>query len=338
MNKITNFLIASKANDYHPGVLSFRAFIAYGLILLFLRLLLGTLPAGSAAVESGTLMSLINSERSQRNLSTLQTNQSLLTAAGQKSQDMIDRDYFAHQDPDGNYVWGKITGAGYTSYKILGENLAVDFATSEGMIKAWLDSPTHRDNLLHTEFLDQGLQALYGDYNGRYTNLTTSLFGAKASQASPPPPPAPQPKPAPEPPPPLPPAPTPKPSPPKPPPAPPPAPQPKPLPAPPPPAPEAPAYQTPVSTTTLNTSGAGRDIQTGTGSGQIKAEFWKNLASAYTTSKILFTLFGLAILVILGLDSIIIYRRELQLARSHSSYHFFTFMLITLVSIFIWWW
>src|SRR3989344_6717682 len=183
MAKIANFFLPSETNNYRPAVLSYKAFLIYGIILLLLRLLLGALPADSAAVDSSTLMNLINQERISRNLVSLVTHQSLLAASVQKSQDMIDRDYFAHVNPDGDYVWPLITGAGYGQYKILGENLAVDFATSEGMIKAWLDSPTHRANLLHDEFLEQGLTALYGDYKGRYTNLTASLFGARIASA-----------------------------------------------------------------------------------------------------------------------------------------------------------
>lgn len=188
MTNLKTLLIAGPGNNYHPPVLSYKAFIGYGLALLLLRLLLGAIPAQSSAVDSGVLMKLINTERTQRNLTSLIAHSSLAAAASQKAQDMIDRDYFAHIDPDGNYVWGKIVAAGYTPYRILGENLALDFSTSEGMIKAWLDSPTHRANLLHTEFVNQGLSAVYGDYQGRYTNLTASLFGALVTTPKPSPP------------------------------------------------------------------------------------------------------------------------------------------------------
>lgn len=183
MSRFTSFFIASEENGYRPPVLSYRAFLAYALILILLRLVLGILPAQSAAVESAALMNLINQERQRRNFGALLEHPNLLSAASTKAQDMIDRDYFAHVDPDGNYVWPAIIKAGYFPYKILGENLAIDFATAEGMVKAWIDSPTHRANLLHPEFIHQGLAALYGDYQGRYTNLTASLFGAPPTAA-----------------------------------------------------------------------------------------------------------------------------------------------------------
>src|SRR3989344_8491 len=180
--------------NIQPKFFSHTVFLVFGLLFVLIRVLFGAPTAQSSAVDSATLAELINQERGARNLSILVTHPSLLIAASEKAQDMIDRDYFAHVDPDGNYVWGRIVKAGYGSYKILGENLAVDFVTSEGMIKAWLDSPTHRANLLHEDFLDQGLSALYGDYQGRYTNLTASLFGSRQGSVKPPaPPPAPAP-------------------------------------------------------------------------------------------------------------------------------------------------
>lgn len=310
MHKIKKFLIACPENQYTPPVLSYKAFIAYGSILLILRLLLGFFGVTASAVDSQILMRLINEERSNRNLTVLATNQSLLQAASGKAQDMIDRDYFAHIDPDGNYVWGRIKNAGYDPYRILGENLALDFSTSEGLIKAWLDSPTHRANMMHAEFLDQGLSAQYGDYQGRYTNLTASLFGALATAvkpkseikssppapktANPPPPttaPAPDPKPAPMPP-----------------------------------------VQPAVKLNPPPAKPAFSALQKNMGERQL------NFLSPIALSRLIFTIFGLFLLAVLLVDSAIIYRRQLQLQRSYSSYHLSTFFFIVLVSILIWWW
>ena len=305
MSKIANFLIASEENGYRPRVLSYWAFIMYGLVLLALRFFLGTLPADSSVVESKTLMSLINQERRNRNIPQLITHSSLMAAASQKSLDMIDRDFFNHVDPDGNYVWGKIINAGYYPYKTLGENLALDFATAEGMVKAWIDSPTHRENLLRLEFTDQGMAALYGDYQGRYTNLTTNLFGALAFPQKPP-----QEEPqvksetpvnqeelA--------------------------APESEPQPA------EEEKKTMPEETTNPEARPSPEPVSTTAPPKYLPVFEW---------SRTIFTSFGIFMLLILSIDSVIINRRELEVHRSHSSYHFFGFTLIVLVSILIWWW
>lgn len=311
MDKLTNFFIATESNNYRPPVLSYKAFLIYGVVLIILRFLLGSVwQVQGAAVESSLLMQLVNQERRARNIPALLTSQKLVSASSLKSQDMIDRDYFDHVDPDGNYVWGKIVASGYSPYKILGENLAVDFATSEGMVKAWIESPTHRTNLLHTSFLDQGLAALYGDFQGRYTNLTTSLFGTLLTQE-------PQPRsaattnPSPL-------APTP------------------PLPARAPQGPSDAIEQAPEQTLPPPEP-APLPPPARAPSGQ-PTEPTQTSPSPLALTRNIFTLFGIALLFLLTTDSVIIYRKAPLVVRSHSSYHLLSFALIVLVSILIWWW
>jgi len=143
-------------------------------------------------------MEKINEERKNRNIPPLFSDNRLSQAATEKTGDMFERDYFDHVNPDGNFVWPIIQKTGYYPYRLLGENLAIDFTTESGVVKAWLNSPSHRENLLNAEFADQGMSAQYGDYQSRYTSLVTNLFGTLvesfSSNPSPPPqtPPAPQ--------------------------------------------------------------------------------------------------------------------------------------------------
>ncbi|MBI4054074.1 MAG: CAP domain-containing protein [Candidatus Doudnabacteria bacterium] len=163
-----------------------------GLILLliiltgYLSISLQTSRARASAIDSSSLMEKINAERTNRAIPPLNASTKLAAAAGAKTQDMFARGYFDHLDPDGKYVWPLVEAAGYKPYKILGENLAVDFSTEEGIVRAWINSPTHRDNLLRNDFLDQGLNAAYGTFQERYTALVTSLFGTLAVSAAPP--------------------------------------------------------------------------------------------------------------------------------------------------------
>lgn len=148
----------------------------------------------AASIDSASLMEKINQERVNRNIPALLTSPRLSVASAAKTDDMFTRGYFDHVDPDGHYVWPTIEAAGYKPYRLLGENLAIDFSTEDGIIRAWIDSPTHRDNMLRAEFADQGLNARYGDFQSRYTSLVTSLFGSLAIEVKPKIPPAPQPE------------------------------------------------------------------------------------------------------------------------------------------------
>ncbi len=48
---------------------------------------------------------------------------------------------------------------------------------SDGVMKAWLDSTTHRDNLLRKEYTDVGFAVVNGILNGEETTLVVQMFG-----------------------------------------------------------------------------------------------------------------------------------------------------------------
>jgi hypothetical protein len=208
--RLRDILIPTEYNDYKPWIITPQALAVFCVVIWGLRFLLPSVATQAAnTIDATDLMNKINLERTQRFIPALTINSKLSVAATAKSQDMITRSYFAHVDPDGNYVWPKVTAAGYTPYLTLGENLAMDFTSANDVINAWMNSPTHRANIVNEKFEDQGLGSIAGFYEAsRETIAVTSLFGTL--QKTPPPPPAPTPTPTPTP---TPPAPTPTPTP-----------------------------------------------------------------------------------------------------------------------------
>jgi uncharacterized protein YkwD len=128
-----------------------------------------------------TILGQVNKERTERNLIALNDNNKLQTAAQQKATDMIIRHYFSHTDPEGNYLWPRIVAQGYTPYLQLGENLAIEFYSTESLVAAWMNSPTHRANILNENFKDQGMGLDFGDVQkNQYHSAIVNTFGAQA--------------------------------------------------------------------------------------------------------------------------------------------------------------
>ena len=201
--KLSRYLIASELNDYKPWITTSPALGLFCLVIWGLRVIVpASITLAASAIDANDLMSKINLERTQRFIQPVTTNSKLITAAGGKASDMLTRSYFAHVDPDGNYVWPRIQAAGYKPYMTLGENLAMDFNSADGVVSAWMNSPTHRENIVNAKFQDQGVASVSGLYEpGHNTTLVVSLFGAlyKSQTPSPAPAPTPAPKPAPPP-------------------------------------------------------------------------------------------------------------------------------------------
>jgi hypothetical protein len=48
---------------------------------------------------------------------------------------------------------------------------------SDGVVTAWMNSPTHRDNILKKEYTDVGFAIVNGVLNGEETTLVVQMFG-----------------------------------------------------------------------------------------------------------------------------------------------------------------
>ncbi len=107
------------------------------------------------------LVNLLNENRRSLGLSTLRENATLDQVAMEKAQDMVKNGYFAHQSPSGISPWFWFKKAGYV-YKYAGENLAVGFADSKTVYDAWFNSPSHKANILNTDYTEVGTAVITG--------------------------------------------------------------------------------------------------------------------------------------------------------------------------------
>ncbi len=130
-----------------------------------------------ADVTKTALIELTNQERGELGLGSLKENQKLDQAAYQKAMDMINNDYFSHFSPSGISPWYWFKQAGY-NYRIAGENLAIGFIDSEEVFRAWINSPSHKANLVNNRFDETGLAVLEGNFNGSETTVVVQLFGS----------------------------------------------------------------------------------------------------------------------------------------------------------------
>lgn len=132
-----------------------------------------------AAVVSAVLVELANGDRAGAGLSELSVSPRLIAAAQAKADDMAENGYFAHVSPQGVDPWHWFQKAGY-SFDYAGENLAVNFADSGDVNTAWMNSPTHRQNILNAHFTEIGIATAQGMYQGRPATFVVQEFGTPA--------------------------------------------------------------------------------------------------------------------------------------------------------------
>lgn len=111
------------------------------------------------------LQQLINQTRQAAGLTTLQVNPRLQAVAQQRVDDMLDRHYFGHYDPQSGatLVFDLGDQAGFQNY--LGENLGHTSVTIADLptelLTAWQNSPTHRTNLEGAAYTELGIGIAY---------------------------------------------------------------------------------------------------------------------------------------------------------------------------------
>ncbi len=130
-------------------------------------------------ISAEKLLNLINAKRAEAKIAPLSLSDKLSSAATQKAQDMFSKNYWAHISPTGTTPWEFINSTGY-EYVYAGENLARNFNSSEEVVEAWMNSPTHRANLLKAEYTDLGLAVLNGRLSGEDTTLVVQEFGTQS--------------------------------------------------------------------------------------------------------------------------------------------------------------
>lgn len=116
---------------------------------------LGAVLSFATEMSAQTLLAESNEQRAKHDRQALSLNAELSEAARMKALDMAERNYWSHDTPDGEPPWIFIEEAGY-NYMKAGENLAYGFMTSQQTVNGWMNSPSHRDNLLDPSFSEVG--------------------------------------------------------------------------------------------------------------------------------------------------------------------------------------
>ena len=100
-----------------------------------------------------------NAERAGANLDALAWHAEAAAVAQAHNRDMRNRGFFSHRNPDGLDPDDRLTraGIGWTAW---GENIARAQETPAEVMRSWMNSTDHRDNILSTWFSHVGIGCL----------------------------------------------------------------------------------------------------------------------------------------------------------------------------------
>lgn len=154
------------------------AFIVYQSILTFIPRFGPQILGYAANISPDEVIRLTNSKRQAAGLLPLEANSTLSTAAQAKGADMLNKSYWAHTAPDGTAPWKFFTDFGY-KYRYAGENLARDFSNPQSAVDAWMNSASHKENILSVKYKEIGVAVVEGNLAGVDTTIIVQFFGTK---------------------------------------------------------------------------------------------------------------------------------------------------------------
>lgn len=128
-------------------------------------------------LSAAGIIKYTNIERTKRGLKPLTVQNKLSISANSKTDDLFDQQYFEHVSPSGLSVADLAKDAGY-EFEIIAENLALgNFGSNQKLVAAWMNSPTHRANILNPKFTEIGVAAANGIYKGDGQWIFVQHFG-----------------------------------------------------------------------------------------------------------------------------------------------------------------
>jgi len=175
--------VPHKEKKTRAKLLHHKAFYFYSLVfLLFLgivNLSKSVSPGVLGYASEITIRQLLNNTNDVRNKEgkkPLILSEKLSKAAEQKAKYMFEKNYWAHTSPEGVEPWVFILDQEY-DYSYAGENLARNFYYSKEVVEAWMKSPTHKENLLSSNYDEVGFAVVNGVLDGYETTLVVQMFG-----------------------------------------------------------------------------------------------------------------------------------------------------------------
>jgi len=131
-------------------------------------------PASSGPTDPEVIsfVNLVNSYRASKGLSVLVWDGRVAAVAQAHSQDMIDRNYFGHTDPDGLTPPDRLRAAGIV-FTDWGENIAGNAWTGADVFQRWINSPGHLANIEFPNFTHHGVGLVDGMWTHMFVNENT---------------------------------------------------------------------------------------------------------------------------------------------------------------------
>ena len=137
-------------------------------------------PADDVETIRARALDLVNQVRQEHGLPPLALEAKLNQSAQAHANDMFTRRYHAHESPEGRTAYDRYMAAGGSKWRLVGENIMhcagcrppAQVGVLTRLQREWMESPTHRENILRTGFTHFGFGMVVDDERQLYAAQT----------------------------------------------------------------------------------------------------------------------------------------------------------------------
>lgn len=180
----THYFIPQERNNHRATILKPNFLLFFLILYLLNQSIIKSLTIAkpgilgySSEITVQKVLDQTNNERIKLGLEPLVYSPVLSESAKEKAQDMFADNYWAHNSPQGKTPWTFFDAVGY-KYSTAGENLAKDFYNTDSLVFAWMNSPTHKANIVNSKYKEIGIAVVNGTLGDIKTTLIVQHFGA----------------------------------------------------------------------------------------------------------------------------------------------------------------
>jgi uncharacterized protein YkwD len=107
-------------------------------------------------LDTAEIHGLVNQERAKAKLKALTVNDDLYDSALAKCEDMKKNNYYTHTSPKGT-DFNVFIKQHVPKVKLTGENLGAGYTDVNTLVKDWMQSPKHKENILNPKFTAEAI-------------------------------------------------------------------------------------------------------------------------------------------------------------------------------------
>ncbi len=122
--------------------------------------------SASVTTAEKNAVELMNADRRANGLSDLKVSSAVTAVARSHAQDMVNRKFFSHSNPDGKTPSDRLKAAGI-SYSAVGENIAENTSV-QAAETSFMNSSGHRANILNSNYTTVGIGVAYDSTGNVY--------------------------------------------------------------------------------------------------------------------------------------------------------------------------